>query len=259
MVDESEERRMKKDYLLSASCEILRGDVMPVSVVGSETLPSSLPATPAKKKRSLASRFRDRIRFRKKSKSVETSGSSSPKPPLMPDMHTTHLSTEKEGKPRSSSEMAEWTLQQQFSPLVPTRPRSYTKLTSHIMEKYRVISSQHKHREARTRHHHSEADVHHRSNLNAPSHDPIHALLTSSSVEVFKRCLVFKQLKYKLAIALQNVHMPLPELKVGQSSKNQLVTILKSALQRCMWLRESSEVSLLQEIFKILEPLGEQQ
>ena len=252
ILDKQEENGKVKEHLLSKSCEILRGDII---AVNDETLASSLPSTPAKKKRSLASRFRDRIHFRKKSKSSVLSDSLSPKPSVTLGVHQAHFLPGKERNLHSSSE-AEWPQQQQFSP--PARPRSYTKLTEHITEKYRIMSSQRKHQESNRQHRNPEEDRHQR-HLTTPAQDPIHTLLSSSSVEVFKQCLVFKQLKYKLAIALQNVHMPLAEVKVGQSCKNQLVSILKSALQRSMWLRDCSEVSLLQEIFKILEPLAEQQ
>ena len=78
----SDEERRRKRVQLSASCEVLRGDkaaVIPLET-GQGTLPSSLPSTPGKKKRGIASRIKDKLRFRKKSS--DNSSSSSLKSPL---------------------------------------------------------------------------------------------------------------------------------------------------------------------------------
>ena len=249
--DKSTSRR--RVQLSSASCELLRGDKVATATTsrGTGTLPSSLPMTPSKKKKGFASRIKEKIHFRKKSRSTDNSAPTSPK-----SSADKYLEKNRR-KPRSTSDVTD---SLPFSPLTDmSRPRSYTKLTGHITEKYRVLSSQQKtstHQLSAASRHSMKQDV--RSGTSS-DHTPEHVADLVSSVEVFRQCLMYRQLKYKLATALQNIHMPVPELREGQSCKDQLVGILTSALQQSIWLRQSSESSLLSEIVKILEPLSEDQ
>ena len=250
----SDEERRRKRVQLSASCEVLRGDkaaVIPLET-GQGTLPSSLPSTPGKKKRGIASRIKDKLRFRKKS-SDNSSSSSLKSSSGAHDIVLNRLILEERNKPRSTSDVTEW---QPFSPLSSSsRPRSYTKLTSHITDKYRALSSQRK--VAIT--HHSSSKVKSKDlPIDTSTTTPNHLALLTGNVETFQQCLMFRQLKYKLATALQSIHLPLLELKEEQSCKKQLVETLTSALQHSMWVR-SPDVSLLNEIIRTLEPLREEQ
>ena len=244
LIRRNEERR--KRVQLSSSCELLRGDKAAVipSDSGRSTLPSSLPSTPGKKKRGIASRIKDKLRFRKKSS--DYSSSSSPK--SSHEIVLNRLISEERNKPRSTSDVTEW---QPFSPLSSTsRPRSYTKLTGHITEKYRALSSQRKVTiKIKSNDHPGPTDTSSTSN---------HLALLTGNVETFIQCLMFKQLKYKLATALQSIHLPLSELGEEQGCKKQLVEILTSALQHSMWVR-SPDISILKEIIQTLEPLREEQ
>lgn len=230
---------------LSASCELLRDDGSSPDLFGA-TSPISLPGTPRKKKRSFAARFKARIKFRKKSKSTGHSTQTSPPAPTSPI--TDPSLPDFRGKPRSHSEVTE---SQSVSPN-HVRPRSYTKLTGHITAKYRSLGNQNKHNHALP-------------SLTATEKKPQvleHPLAKpkplSSTVEMFQQCLSYKQLKYKLSIAFQSIHKPINHPTTA-STKQQLTDILTDALQRAVWMRQSSDASLLSETLTLLQPLKEEQ
>lgn len=135
----------------------------------------------------------------------------------------------------------------------PPRKRqdSYTQRTKHITEKYERISQEKR-----------------ASKLPPPPSDPPDQLSQQvwynrlpKTIEDFVPSILFQQLKYKLTILLQQIHLPqfeMRETKEGrerEGCKEELMDILKVVRHSVQWRDDYSETGVLDEVIGQLECL----
>ena len=230
---------------------------------------SSAPTTPSKKRSGFRAWIGRKIKSKRKSKSPqESSDKSSPKQSIQSASSAPAISTSSPMmKRRSKSEYLSGKLaaahEGEFEmtdaadvaerpPSAPlSRKVSYTRKIGHITAKYEKLAQEAREEEKRRW----------RKTVAVSIASPTRLDLSLGTLEMFRSCLLYHQLKYKVAFALQSVHSPV--LRSGssreKSMKEQLVFILQGAESRNLWLHDESQTVFLRETLRQLVPLKEEQ
>ena len=134
------------------------------------------------------------------------------------------------------------------------RVGSYTRKVGHITEKYEKISKEKKMREA------TESATKSQYLQPLSSDSPLLNHIPSGAEE-FKSLPLYSQMKYKLSIILQNIHIPKPSFVSSfQSSsgiKLDLILLLEECMSRSLWTADSSEYGVIKEVLDTVTDLEE--
>ena len=122
------------------------------------------------------------------------------------------------------------------------RAESYTKRVGHITAKYEKMA-----REKRA----SEPPP----ALTSPIEEVRHDLVLPATIEEFITSVLYQQLKYKLSILLQNIHIPKPPLSDRKDIKTQLIDLLRQIQYEALWKDDYSESAVLSEVLTQLQRL----
>lgn len=122
------------------------------------------------------------------------------------------------------------------------RAESYTKRVGHITAKYEKMA-----REKRA----SEPPP----VLTSPLEEVRHDLVLPATTEEFITSVLYQQLKYKLTILLQNIHIPKPPLSDRKDMKTQLMELLGQVQHEALWKDDYSESAVLSEVLTQLQRL----
>lgn len=122
------------------------------------------------------------------------------------------------------------------------RTESYTKRVGHITAKYEKMA-----REKRA----SEPPPVVTSPIEVVRHD----LILPATVEEFITSVLYQQLKYKLSILLQNIHISKPPLSDRKDMKTQLIDLLRQIQHEALWKDDYSESAVLSEVLTQLQRL----
>ena len=229
-----------------------------------KTTTSSAPATP-NKKRGFRAWIGRKIKQKRKSKSPQTSSSkSSPKQSIQSASSAPAISASSPVlKRRSKSEYLsgklavhddeyEMTDTAERPPSAPlSRKVSYTRKIGHITAKYEKLAQEAREEEKRKW----------RKTVAVSVASPTRLDLSLGTLEMFRSCLLYHQLKYKIAFALQSIHSPVLRVvaRRDMSMKEQLLCILQEAETRYLWLHDESQTVSVRETLRQLTPLREEQ